>query len=524
MDEKLVRRMMSLFEGYDKAYGSYDAVAAMSDMRGGKVEIKSTAFTKKKAVTLDLWRDHLMGKRPLGIIPIRDNNTCLWGCIDIDDYGINPVELVRQIDIEKLPLICCKTKSGGIHVYLFMKDPIDAGQMQIGLRNIAAVLRHGSSEIFPKQRKVALEKGDLGSWLNMPYFGEDRHGYKPDGTFMTLEEFLDHAEALAQDVDWFDQDKKKKPTETSSSARGGSIDFKDGPPCMQHLSAIGIGEGARNNGVYAFGIFAKKKYGVHWQEQLEQWNRDFAQPPLPAMELVDIIKRLGTKDYNYPCKDQPIVAHCNSAVCRTRKYGVGGSANEMPVISGLAKLTSNPPVWFMDVMDFRVELTTDQLLNYRNFQKVCVDELGVLFNGMTQKAWTEVISPLISDAYRIEVSDEVGNIGQFNELLDEFLNDSHIGEKKEDILIKMPWLDDTAEDPKEHRYYFRLKDLQKFLNDANFKLYTRGQLTSRLKALHGGDAAFNLNKKFTRVWWVPYNFTTHREGRVGSPPLEEEPI
>ena len=42
-----------------------------------------------------IWEQHLEGIRPLGIIPIRANNTCLWGCIDIDSYDVSFAELVK---------------------------------------------------------------------------------------------------------------------------------------------------------------------------------------------------------------------------------------------------------------------------------------------------------------------------------------------------------------------------------------------------------------------------------------------
>jgi hypothetical protein len=48
------------------------------------------AFIVRGNVTDDLWENHLKGEGPaLGIIPITENNTCRWGCIDIDEYNFN---------------------------------------------------------------------------------------------------------------------------------------------------------------------------------------------------------------------------------------------------------------------------------------------------------------------------------------------------------------------------------------------------------------------------------------------------
>src|SRR4051794_9028622 len=77
-----VQRFMRRFEGYDRAYGTYDPDAARTEPGKVKLEIKSTARLVKEPVTFELWKKHLQGITPLGIIPIRRDNTCSWGAID----------------------------------------------------------------------------------------------------------------------------------------------------------------------------------------------------------------------------------------------------------------------------------------------------------------------------------------------------------------------------------------------------------------------------------------------------------
>ena len=45
----------------------------------------------------------------LGIIPIRDDSTCIWGCIDIDTYPLDHKKIVRKIRELELPLVLCKS-------------------------------------------------------------------------------------------------------------------------------------------------------------------------------------------------------------------------------------------------------------------------------------------------------------------------------------------------------------------------------------------------------------------------------
>jgi hypothetical protein len=43
-----------------------------------------------------------------------------WGCIDIDSYaGFDHQKLINKIKQFKLPLVVCRSKSGGAHVFLF---------------------------------------------------------------------------------------------------------------------------------------------------------------------------------------------------------------------------------------------------------------------------------------------------------------------------------------------------------------------------------------------------------------------
>jgi hypothetical protein len=62
----------------------------------------------------------------------------------------------------------------------------------------------------------------------------------------------------------------------------------------------------------------------------------------------------------YTCKQEPLHSHCNKALCKTRKYGIG-SGQGTATIGGLTVVESEPPVWFVDVDGSRLELSTKQL-------------------------------------------------------------------------------------------------------------------------------------------------------------------
>lgn len=491
MAEDVASRFMRLFAGYADAHGTYER-EEKNTSKSGKMEIKKTARTVREPVTVELWREHLGGRRSLGVIPIRADGSCVWGCIDIDVYdGLVHADLVKNVESRNFPLVVCRSKSGGAHVFLFLKEPTAAGDVQAMLRQVAAALGHGGSEIFPKQTQILAERGDLGNWLNMPYFGGDetnRAGVKKTAATMSVSEFLRVAEATRATLDDLDVKTEVVKDET----------LNDGPPCLQHLASAGFPEGTRNNGMFALGVFCKKKFGERWPEVLEKYNREYMRPPLDSGEMVDLIKRLEKKDYHYRCKDSPIVEHCNSTLCRTRRYGVGGgsAAGSYPNIGGLSVLDTEPPLWFVDVDGRRVEVTTEQLQNYRLFQKVCMEKLHVCYQNLTQNTWVGMVGETMQQVTKIEAPPDTSIHGYFLELLEEFCVNRHRAETREGLAGGKPW-----EDEETGKIFFKLSGLTKHLEINKFTYWGRNKVSSEVRALGGTDFIV-VGKAGVRVLWV----------------------
>lgn len=182
-------KFAAIFDGLKEAYGTYRVEKKQSNGKNtGKAAIVREPRTPK------LWQGHLSGKgNSVGIIPINEENKCKWGCIDVDQYPLDHKLLVEKIRRLKLPLVVCRSKSGGAHCFLFAEDWVEARDMQKALQNISAALGYGDSEIFPKQVKLNLERGDVGNFLNLPYYDAEgglRYAFLDDGTSADLEEFF----------------------------------------------------------------------------------------------------------------------------------------------------------------------------------------------------------------------------------------------------------------------------------------------------------------------------------------------
>ena len=487
-----ITKFLSIFEGSDIAYGTYRIERSQDN---GKQAGK--AVVVRKPPTPDLWAAHLQGVEPsLGIIPIRPNNSCIWGCIDIDQYPLDHTGLVAKIRRLKLPLVVCRSKSGGAHVFLFTKEPISAAEMQQYLSTCASILGESGREIFPKQIEILVERGDTGNFLNLPYFGGDetlRYAINDDGSAATLEQFYGLYEQYVQPLPLVHPEEEKKDADSPC---------KDGPPCLQALCSQGFPEGTRNNGLFNIGIYLKKAHSGGWEDKLMEYNLKFMGPPLPLNELQIITKQLHKKDYKYKCKDAPLNSFCNSGLCRTRKHGIGADGPDAPKISSLSKYNSEPPLWFLDVNGRRIELDTDQLFNQPAFQKSCVERLNVLPPTLRRQDWESFLNGLLREMVELEqiqdAPEDTSYSGRFTDLLEEFTTHLQQAMDREEILMGRPWTDEE-----ESRVYFRMKDLEAHLKRSGFNGLTAPRMAQKIRDVGGEPISMFLKGRAIRAWRVP---------------------
>lgn len=477
-------QFMSLFRGLERAHGTF-SIDGSSKKDGTKKGGK--ALTVRRDMHKGLWEDHLTGKQGLGVIPIRDDSHCFFGAVDIDVYPVNLAEVARKIHDLNLPILPCRSKSGGIHGYVFFSDPVPATLLVPKLKDFASALGFGGCETFPKQTQVISERGDVGNWINMPYFDcekTERYGIKADGSQMSAVEFLSRAEDLkisASDL--------KKITVRST-------DMADGPPCMQYLITQGFPSGTRNESLSALCLYLKKSNPNGWREEAFKYNDLYMRPPLSSEEVASVVTSIGKKDYLYPCSKDLLKPHCNPSVCRTRKHGVLNTTAS-PIMSALTKYDSHPPVWFVEIEGGgRMELTTEALQNQIAFQRRCMEVLHVVPQPLAGKVWLLTLNKLLEKVNIIAAPDESTPQGQLIELLEQFCTSKAQGRTREDIAVGKPWLNDGL-------HHFRLKSFKAFLKRQDFKELPDHKISATLQERGARHSALNIDGHFVRIWTFP---------------------
>lgn len=480
------RKMHELFLGLERAYGYYD-VKGVEGKPGEKILGKRK--TIQATVTDELWHAHLDGDIGIGIVPIDDKSQCHFGAIDIDVYeGLNYKAIVKDIYTKNIPIIPFRSKSGGLHLFMFTSEPIPASDMRERLGEIASMLGHGKAEIFPKQDQILAERGDIGGWINVPYQNHletTRYAYNAKSDPLTLEEFIDIVETKRLSKKAFNEYQLPIAKEVA-----------DGPPCLQKMLVQGIGAGSRNDSMFNIAVYFKKAIGSEGLNNIiQEINAKYFDPKLSVQELVRIIESVNKKDYGYSCDRSPLKDHCNRSLCRQRRFGIGGLVG-MPQLTGLTKFDSNPPIWFVDVEGGgRLELATEDLQSQNRFQRKCMDFLNTFPPPMKPQIWQGIVQELMQNVVLIEAPSHASTKGIMFEYLERFCTSRAQARSVDEILLGKPFTDSG-------KHHFRLLDFIDFLERNRFREFKPHVISSMIKDTGGVHKFIKIKGKGVNIWVI----------------------
>jgi hypothetical protein len=486
---------MELFRGYENAHGQHE-LNGQPDETG---KVKGRAATKGYGATEKEYIEHLAGNGvSLGLIPLLADNTCWFGAIDVDIKGDRPLrekieELEKRIRDLELPLVVCRSKSGGVHLYLFGQEPLNAKALQTKLKELAAVLGYGGTEIFPKQ-VTRVNEQDRGNWINIAYYGvnsksgTDRYCIRNGRAIKKLDDFLKYAYMMRVD------NKSLQKVDVKLSDL-----FSDGPPCLQHMITFGgFEQGGRNNALYNVGVYYKKSRPDNWHQDVQDFNQRHVKPPMDHQEVTQIIRNVERKDYFYTCNVPPICNHCDKKLCATRAFGIaqGKDAGELFPIDNITKCVSKDSVrWYAEHNGKRVELTSEQLLSPVLLQRVFLDRFSTVILIGKQKDWIMRLKELMETCDEVTDPDDASRQGQFENLVDNFFNSSRPARNKDELIKGNSYVDNG-------KIHFRSEDLMNYLNIKRFQ-HQAHEVWMWIKQMGGTNGQIRIKDKMLRVWILP---------------------
>lgn len=501
-------RLLARFTGLQRAHGHFRPQGPERE-RDGKQE----GFTETihAPITEALWQGHLDGVYGVGIIPITDEATCVWGAIDVDiDKRPDLIQVAKDVTRLELPLIVCRSKSGGAHLYLFTSEPVPAPLMRGKLMEWSIALGYSGVEVFPKQIKLAGPR-DYGNWINLPYFNGDetvRYAIKTDGQKLCISQFLDLADTLAVST-----------TELEEIRMAADLSFgdqlADAPPCLQCIAGKGgPGDGASNKMLFNVGIYLRKRHGDEWEGHFDGYNVEpFVQNARGHKELVQLVKSVNRKNYEYTCNEPPIAQVCNRQICLTRKFGIGGGEDDPGVVFGsLVKIETVPPTWIWDVDGARLELTTEQLKDQGRFHTACIDILNKWPKWMKPNTWAQLIRHKLEHVEVIQAPPDARPEGMLWNHLQSYTTGRAQAKTRDELAQDKPWTP-TAEDVERYkgskdqvklgRTYFRSPHFKQYIEQQRMSGVTERKLWAWLRDRGADHHEFNINGRFITCWSIP---------------------
>lgn len=453
VDKDLVERLMRLFQGNQRGCGYGDGA------KGIKWDDKKNKWDYDKANKAVGWRHrpanyedfkaHLEGQMALGIGPILDDGTTYRVEIDIDHIGdakyeIDYPEEMAKLKKEPLPWVVNRTKSGGMRIIMFFREPVPAEMAIRYAQQVCARNGWAGNEIFPKQTQLA-EKDDAPSWTYVGYgpthgkFAE-QCGMDYSGNPLTLEEYIKLCEKslvsrdqLASHVTAQDQTKSEASAKTRKTHGGGkwvveeSVEatitamFCNGPTCQWDI-ARQRSTVFQHNFLFNVAIFLKRKYSENWPEALAWVNYNVLSPPGDAERLKDLVRDITKKDYEYRCKDEPICSHCNPYACRNMRFGVGSSLGMEDRELAMVIWNSDPQTFVLNVGERRVHFTAQELVKMEIYRIKCLESGADIPPKMKQEDWDRRINNAKHDALVVDPPDLLRTDANEIEVLQSFFS------------------------------------------------------------------------------------------------------
>ena len=491
-DEEL-ELFISLFSGYESAHGQYEVDREESS--GKKL---GRAQTHSRGASRTDYLNHLSGLVGIGIIPLLREEKCWFGALDIDIKGDTKMhetheELESKIRRYDLPLMLFRSKSNGAHLYFFGSEPVSARLLQGRLAEFAMLLGYGGCEVFPKQ-VTRIKPTDAGNWINLPLFGDTRKALY-EGKELERDKALKLCTYYRRSED-----------ELRAFSVKHSDHFLDGPPCLQIIHGLGVGEGGRNNTLMNVAIYMRLKYPDDWQEKLHEYNEEFVQPPLPRKELTEIASNSIRKDYHYTCKQPPICNHCDKKTCKKRKYGVGSGDNSrnesvvLPITDVIKYVAGKDSYrWGVNTGTAMLEFSTEELLSVDAHRKKFMELMNTVLPPMKEKEFFDQLQNLIANCEVIYDPEDASEEGQLISAIERwFLDKGSVNNADE--LIKARWW----KNPEDNKFYFRGQALQDYLKHQE-KIQVRPHKLWRCLEVEfkASKDMLRIKSKRRRVWVIP---------------------
>jgi len=425
------------FTGLERNFGFCNVNNGYTDPDTGKIKFRSGDYGwSGKPITDKDYQQHLDGTKSIGIQPCNDDGLARFGAIDIDPKVYKNLDVKYYLDIiqeKELPLIPARSKSGGLHLYVFTKELVKAKIIKDFLEEVLFLFKLPiNTEIFPKQTKLGNNTdGDKinGNFINLPYFNKnERVALSPNGEEMSIKLFLNCIELNKQTSD---QLKQISNNIIQKELIGGAEEFKDGPPCLEILSKNKMKDG-RDRFLYNYMVFAKKKYSDNWRDKVLQAGRNYFEfnSTWTDDHIKMKIKTWDKETKGHTCSDELLAPVCVKSECVKRKFGIISDKKiNWPLMTNLQKIDFKPdPEYYFTVENKKGESVpvhakdVNKIKDQKELRGLIMAQVDVLPPPIKAMEFYEMINALLDTVDTVQPAPGTRPMEILKKLLREHIN------------------------------------------------------------------------------------------------------
>ena len=435
--QELQKEFRQYFTGLERNYGFCNINNGYTDPDTGKIKFRSGDYgwSGKPITDLD-YQQHLDGIKSIGIQPCNDDGLARFGAIDIDPKIYKNLDVKYYLHIiqeKELPLIPIKSKSGGLHLYVFTKEFVKAKAIKDFLEQVLFLFKLPiTTEIFPKQTKLGNNTdGDKlnGNFINLPYFNKtERVALDPSGKEIPFGIFLNCLE-----LNKVTSEKLKEISNNiiQKELTGGADEFKDGPPCLEVLSKNKMTDG-RDRFLYNYMVFAKKKYADNWKNKVLQAGRNYFEfnPTWTDDHIMTKIKYWEKQEKGHTCNDELLSPVCIKSECVKRKFGIISDKRiDWPLMTNLVKVDFKPdPEYYFTVENKKGDSVpvhakdVNKIKDQKELRGLLMAQADVFPPPMKDIQFWEMINALLDTQDTVQPAPGTKPIEILKKLLKEYIN------------------------------------------------------------------------------------------------------
>ena len=461
-----VETFAELFRGNQNSHGVH--IPEKNPVEGEKAEGKS--FTRNQKITHNHLLKHLHGEESIGVSPLDDNGNIRFAVIDVDEYPLKPVKFLKLAKATGIPFVGFRSKSGGLHLYLFFSQDTPASSALPIVRLLRQLFSlKADTEIFPKQTRLV--GAGAGNWINLPYFKckeSARYAYSYDGQELSLKDAL----VLMM---------SSKTTLSELKTILEALPMAQAPPCLQTIYlAGGASEGSRNVYLFNCATYMKARFGEDFAENLHLLNSKMELPV--EYEELDrtIIASHNKGDYSYQCQDAILAVFCDKDLCGQRKYGKGAGAVSDLSFEQLIQVQSATPYykWFINGAEM-IFFSESDLMNQQKFREMCLRLLHKVPNRLKDTAWNNVLNRALTNlkVETVEADDDLSEDSLWLSKITEFFTRRQ-AMRPSQVEEGLVWLAD------DNKLHFKGAKLLEYLDKSGlFRHFQKAQHRNLLKLL-----------------------------------------